>query len=315
MPELPEVQTTVDGLNKKVKGGKIIDVWSIYNSPHHKSKENIKNPAFFTEFKKRVIGATIKKAERRAKNILIHLDNKETVLIHMKMTGHLMFGEYQNTSLIKEPNKNDPWKPVDKNNSYLNDAFNSHIRLVFSLMLKDNKRQLVLSDTRKFAKITVIKTEHVFQSPDLSHLGPEPLLSDFNFEVFKKQINKKPNGKIKTTLLDQTIISGVGNIYSDEALWLSDIHPESVVKNIPDQILKKLFKAILLVLKNGIHFGGDSMSDYRNIDGKKGAFQEKHNAYRKTGQQCNKKGCGGIIQRIIVGSRSSHYCDKHQTRY
>ena len=311
MPELPEVQTTVDGLNKKVKGGKIIDVWSIYNSPHYKSKENIKDPTFFIEFKKRVNGAVIKKAERRAKNILIHLDNQETILIHMKMTGHLMFGKYTKTTL----NKDDPWKPTDANNVYLNDPFNSHIRLVFSLMLKDNKRQLVLSDTRKFAKITVIKTEHVFQSPDLSHLGPEPLLSDFNFEVFKKQINKKPNGKIKTTLLDQTIISGVGNIYSDEALWLSDIHPESVVKKIPDQILKKLFKAVLLVLKNGIDFGGDSMSDYRNIDGKKGSFQERHNAYRKTGQKCNKKECGGTIKRVIVGSRSTHYCDKHQTRY
>lgn len=311
MPELPEVQTTVDGLNKKVKGAKIIDVWSIYNSPHYKSKQNIKDPTFFIEFKKRVIGAVIKKAERRAKNILIHLDNQETILIHMKMTGHLMFGKYQKTF----PNKNDPWKPANTNNVYLNDPFNSHIRLVFSLMLKNNEQQLVLSDTRKFAKITVIKKEHIFQSPDLSHLGPEPLSGDFNFEVFKKQINKKPNGKIKTTLLDQTIISGVGNIYSDEALWLSDIHPESIVKKIPNQILKKLFKATLLVLKNGIDFGGDSMSDYRNIDGKKGAFQEKHNAYRKTGQKCNKKRCGGIIKRIIVGSRSSHYCDKHQTRY
>ncbi len=331
MPELPEVQTTVDGLNKKVKGAKVIDIWSIYNSPYYKSKQNIKDPVFFTEFKKRIIGAKVLKAERRAKNILIHLDNKETILIHMKMTGHLMFGKYINTHVSnnaqKSKNKEDPWKPADKNNKALNDPFNSHIRLVFSLQIdgakntkkSDEEKHLVLSDTRKFAKVTVIKTDNIFHSPDLAHLGPEPLTKDFDFEIFKTQINKKPNGKIKTVLLDQTIIAGIGNIYSDEALWLADIHPESVVKKIKSKALKNLFDSILLVLKNGIDFGGDSMSDYRNIDGEKGSFQEKHNAYRKTGQKCSKKECFGkkdtIIKRIVVGGRSTHYCDKHQVKY
>ena len=336
MPELPEVQTTVNGLNKKVVGAKIIDVWSIYNSSYYKSKENIKDPAFFKEFKKRVIDATIIKSERRAKNILIHLDNKETILIHMKMTGHLMFGEYINTNadtgadadtnagnhganaknLSEAVNKNDPWKPQDKNNRALNDPFNFHIRLVFSLKTKLGKiKHLVLSDTRKFAKVTVIKTNKIYHSPYLSHLGPEPLTKDFNFDIFKTQIGKKPNGKIKTTLLDQTIIAGVGNIYSDEALWLSGIHPESIVKKILTVVLKKLFDSTLIVLKNGIDFGGDSMSDYRNIDGERGSFQERHNAYRKTGQKCDKKTCDGIIKRIVVGGRSSHYCEKHQTKY
>ncbi len=316
MPELPEVQTTVNGLNKKVKGAKIIDVWSIYNSPYYKSKENIKDPKFFKEFKDRTIGSKIINAERRAKNILIHLDNKETILIHMKMTGHLMFGEYIKGSA----DKNDPWRPVDKNDIALNDPFNRHIRLVFSL---DNKH-LVLSDTRKFAKVTVTKTDHIFQSPDLSHLGPEPLTKEFSFKIFKEQINKKPNGKIKTTLLDQTIIAGIGNIYSDEALWLANIHPESLVKSIPDAELKRLFDAVLTVLKNGIDFGGDSMSDYRNIDGERGSFQERHNAYRKTGQACSKPACKkenklnpkvGVIKRIVVGGRSTHYCENHQTKY
>ncbi|MEI6553096.1 MAG: bifunctional DNA-formamidopyrimidine glycosylase/DNA-(apurinic or apyrimidinic site) lyase [bacterium] len=312
MPELPEVQTTVDGLNRKVIGAKIIDVWSIYNSPYYKSKENIKDPVFFTEFKKRIISATIKGAERRAKNILIHLNNNETILIHMKMTGHLMFGEYVKSG----SNKNDPWKPEDKTNKALNDSFNSHIRLVFNLQNKQGKtKHLVLSDTRKFAKVTVIKSDKIYHSPDLSHLGPEPLTKEFNFEIFKKQISKKPKGKIKTVLLDQTIIAGIGNIYSDEALWLSGIHPESVVNNIPLSALKKLFESTLIVLRNGIDFGGDSMSDYRNIDGEKGLFQERHNVYRKLGQKCLKKHCGGTIKRIVVGGRSAHYCDKHQTKY
>jgi len=327
MPELPEVQTTVDGINRKIKGAKIVDVWSIYNSSYYKSKLNIKDPEFFEEFKKRIVGSTIVKAERRAKNILIHLDNKETILIHMKMTGHLMFGEYINTHASKEveknKDKNDPWKPINKNNVALNDPFNSHIRLVFSLEMKGlagskklvSEKHLVLSDTRKFAKVTVIKTEHVYHSPDLAHLGPEPLLKDFNFEVFQTQINKKPNGKVKTVLLDQTIIAGIGNIYSDEALWLANIHPESIVKKIDTKNLKNLFNAILTVLKNGIDFGGDSMSDYRNIDGEKGSFQEEHNVYRKKGEVCKKKSCGGIIKRIIVGGRSTHFCEKHQVKY
>jgi formamidopyrimidine-DNA glycosylase len=343
MPELPEVQTTVNGLNKKVKGAKIIDVWSIYNSPYYKSKENIKDPKFFTEFKNRIIGAKIINAERRAKNILINLDNKETILIHMKMTGHLMFGEYTNTSISSKTRSkatsiksDDPWKPTNTNNQALNDPFNSHIRLVFSLSLLHKKSEfterckLVLSDTRKFAKVTVIKTDKLFHSSDLAHLGPEPLNKEFNFEIFKDQINKKPNGKIKTVLLDQTIIAGIGNIYSDEALWLSNIHPESIVRNIPQNALKKLFKSILTVLTNGIDFGGDSMSDYRNIDGEKGSFQEQHNVYRKKGELCSKTECKRLsktetgktkevlkytIKRIVVGGRSTHYCENHQTKY
>lgn len=354
MPELPEVQTTVDGLNRKIKGSKIVDVWSIYNSPYYKSKQNIKDPKFFLEFKKRIIGATIIKSERRAKNILIHLDNSETILIHLKMTGHLMFGEYTNTSVkynidacaknsknkslkTTTTNKDDPWRPTDKEDKALNDPFNRHIRLVFSLQSNNirnapsvknknkplEEKHLVLSDTRKFAKVTVIKTNNIFHSPDLAHLGPEPLTKDFNFEIFKKQLNKKLNGKIKTVLLDQTIIAGIGNIYSDEALWLANIHPESIVKKIPTEILKKIFDSILVVLKNGIDFGGDSMSDYRNIDGEKGFFQEKHNAYRKTGQPCVKCIVGKktnieslhLIKRIVVGGRGTHYCENHQAKY
>ena len=323
MPELPEVQTTVNGINRKVIGGKILDVWSIYNSPYYKSKENIKDPAFFKEFKSRTIGAKIIKAERRAKNILIHLDNDETILIHLKMTGHLMFGEYTNTlenNAIKgilKADKNDPWRPKDINNKALNDPFNSHIRLVFTLRNKGDKKDmhLVLSDTRKFAKVTIRKTEEIFHSPDLSHLGPEPLDEDFTFSVFKERLRKKPNGKIKTVLMDQTLIAGIGNIYSDEALWLSAIHPESTVKNIEENKLKELYKSCLKVLRSGIDFGGDSMSDYRNIDGERGSFQEKHNAYRKTNSKCSKKGCDGIIKRIVVGGRSSHYCEKHQIKY
>ncbi len=329
MPELPEVQTTVNGLNKKVKEFKITQVWSSYNSSYYKSKENIKNLAFFDEFKSRITGATILKSERRGKNILIHLNNNETILIHMKMTGHLMFGEYVFSN--NKMDEKDPWKPQNPKNKALNDPFNRNIRFVLSLE-KDGanvnagakntnkttkkvagaEKHLVLSDTRKFAKITVHKSNTANHSPDLSHLGPEPLDKSFDFNVFKKQIFKKPTGKIKTVLLDQTIIAGIGNIYSDESLWLAGIHPERLVKNIKENELKKLYQSVILVLKHGIDFGGDSMSDYRNIDGEKGGFQERHNVYRKNKEKCGKRGCEGFIKRIVVGGRGTHLCDKHQ---
>ncbi len=265
MPELPEVQTTVSGLQKHIVGRTIFSIYSEY-----KRKIDLKN----------ILGQKVISVKRRAKNILIDLENEYTLLIHMKMTGHLLFDDYDKT-----------------------DPFNRHIR--FKIFFKD-KTELHLSDTRRFAKVEVIK------DPDLSHLGPEPLERAFTFTVFKKCLSKKLNARIKPTLLDQTVLSGVGNIYSDESLWRSGIHPEQIVKSISDAKLKLLYEAIRATLKKGIDLGGDSMSDYRNIHGKRGGFQEKHQAYRRTGKPCMKKDCDGIILRKMVAGRSSHFCSVHQ---
>lgn len=302
MPELPEVHTTVLGLNKYTKGLSIVSVWTNYKSDFHTGKDNIKNPEFFSFFKKYVLNQKIIKAERRAKNILVYLSNNHTILIHMKMTGHLLYGEYEKKS------KKEEWEPKDKN-SALYDPFNQHIRLVFSL---SNGKHLVLSDMRRFAKVTLIATKKLSLSPHLSHLGQEPLHKDFGAKDFKSKILKRPNAKIKQVLLDQTLVVGIGNIYSDEALWRANIHPERKVKDITNKEWVRLFEATKKVLKSGIDFGGDSMSDYRNILGERGKFQEKHNAYRRTGKPCSKKGCGGTIVRKIVGGRSSHFCNTHQ---
>lgn len=266
MPELPEVHTTVIGLQKHIVGKTIARVYTEYKTRPIDTKK--------------LIGQKIVGVHRRAKNILIDLANEYTLLIHMKMTGHLLFDNYD---------KSDP--------------FNRHIR--FKIFFKDTT-ELHLSDMRRFAKIEVIK------DPDLSHLGPEPLEKSFTFTVFKNCLSRKPNGRIKPTLLDQTILSGIGNIYSDESLWRAGIHPEQSVKSIPDKKLKLLYEAIRTVLKKGIDFGGDSMSDYRNIHGKPGKFQEKHQAYRRTGKPCMKKGCSGTILRKIVAGRSAHFCSVHQ---
>lgn len=305
MPELPEVQTTVDGINRKVKGLAIKDVWTSYNSSYHSGKDNIKDPKFFSKFKKDVIGKKIIVAKRRAKNILIDLSNKKTILVHMKMTGHIMYGNY----IFDEKNKRDPWIGVDE---ALKDPFNRHIRLVFSL---SNKRYLALSDIRRFAKVTILDTEKLDHSPHLSHLGLEPLDESFGAKAFYETLLKRPNAKIKQALMDQTLVVGIGNIYSDEALWQSGIHPESRVKDIPKEKMNELFRAVRNVLKKGVDFGGDSMSDYRNIDGLKGKFQEKHNAYRKTGKKCGKTSCGGIIEKKKIGGRSAHFCNIHQKKF
>ena len=286
MPELPEVQTTVNGLNRHIRGLKIVDVWTDYNSLFQKGKDSVKDPAYFKYFKKKLIGRKIKSASRLAKNVLINLDNGDVILVHMKMTGHLMYGDYDRT-----------------------DPFNRFIHLVFTF---NNGKTLELSDMRKFAKITLIKEEDLEKTAHLEHIGPDPLNKSFTFTLFKERINSKLNGRIKNVLMDQGVIAGIGNIYSDEALWRAGLNPEERVKNIPEFILKKLYGAIKTVLKKGIDFGGDSMSDYRNIDGKRGKFQEQHHAYRKSGQKCSRRGCKGIILRKIVGGRSAHFCSTHQ---
>ena len=202
------------------------------------------------------------------------------------MKGHVMYGDY---------NKKDP--------------YNRFIRLIFYL---SNGKTMELCDTRKFAKVTLVPTETMYDTVHLKGIGPEPLEKDFTFDIFKKQLNKRSTGKIKLVLMDQMIIAGIGNIYADESLWRVGIHPETLVGDISDKKLKELYMAVRTTLSKGIDFGGDSMSDYRNIHGEKGKFQEQHRAYRKTGTPCSKKGCRGKITRIVVGGRSTHFCNVHQ---
>lgn len=286
MPELPEVQTTVSGLNRVLSGLVITDAWTEYNSKYFHGTDTIKDPVYFKYFKKTIKGKKILNVKRRAKNILINLSDNFTILIHMKMTGHVMYGDY---------NRKDP--------------YNRFIRMIVYL---SNGKTMELCDTRKFAKVTLIETDKMYESIHLKNIGPEPLENEFTFEIFKNQISLRSSKMIKAVLLDQEIIAGIGNIYSDESLWRSGIHPEKLVRNIKDSELKLLYKAIRTTLLKGIDFGGDSMSDYRNIDGERGKFQEQHKAYRRTNQKCSKKDCKGIIRRIIVGGRSTHYCDYHQ---
>lgn len=281
MPELPEVATTVKQLKRAIVGTEIVNIWSGYNSPSYKGKKNIKDLKYLSFFKKEVIRKKIIDVRRVGKNVLIDLNDFQTILIHMKMTGSFLIGPYTKT---------------DK-----------YIRMIFELKGEGfgKNKVLAFSDLRKFAKITL-------DTKDLEKLGPDPLSKEFNVDVFKERILKKPNGRIKNVLMDQTIIAGIGNIYSDEALWRSGIHPEAKPSKLTKEQFSDLYRNIRKVLKMGIELEGDSTSDYIKPDGTKGGFQLKHKVYQRKSEKCLKKGCSGTIVRKMVGGRSAHFCDTCQ---
>jgi len=308
MPELPEVTTTVSGLQKVLPGMTISGLWTDLAKKDQAIKQfkrTIKDEKFFLDFKKKVIGQKIIKVSRRAKNILIDISGEYTILIHLKMTGHLLFGNYY------QEKKTGKWLP--RGSKALADPFNRFVHLVFTLEdKKKNKKFLVFSDARKFGKVTLFRSKEISLIKDLKDLGPEPLEESFTFKVFKDRLALKPRGKIKTVLMNQNIIAGIGNIYSDEMLWQSGINPNSICIKIPDRKLKLLWEAMRQILEKSIILGGDSTSDYRNIKGEKGNFQKHHKVYRQSGKRCPKPKCCGIIKREIIGGRSAHFCPKHQ---
>ncbi len=286
MPELPEVHTTVEGLKTVVIGKTIKDVWSdFYVGAKYRNRQNIKNKKYFDKFKNITAGAKIKSLERKGKNILINLSNGFTIIVHMKMTGCLMYKK-------------------DKKGKY--------IHLVFSL---SDGNYLLLSDLRKFASVTISKTAELHLHDTVGKLGIDPLDSQFNAKKLFETIHSKKNWPIKSALLNQNSIAGLGNIYSDEILWATGIHPLSCADQIPPKKFGEIFKAMRAILKFSIKHGGDSKSDYRNAFGEKGGFQNFHKVYAQKGQKCPKRNCGGIIQRIVVRGRSAHFCPKHQIKY
>lgn len=300
MPELPEVEMTVDGVKKRALGLSIRDAWSDYDSPFYAGKEEIKDRAYFKRFRAAVKGAKIIKASRRGKNVLIGLSNGTTILIHMKMTGHLVYGRYAF--------KDKKWTAVD-DGPLRADPYNRFVHFVLSL---SNGKHLALSDMRKFAKVTLIETADLESTSHLASHGPEPLDESFGLPELKKALLKRPNRPIKTALMDAETIAGIGNIYSDEILWLSGIHPLEPIGKIPAAKWSLILQAIKKTLRHVLDSGNDPLSDYRNIDGVPGTWSEKRHTYRQTGKRCDKKNCGGTIERIKVGGRSAHFCSKHQ---
>ncbi|MEK7124705.1 MAG: bifunctional DNA-formamidopyrimidine glycosylase/DNA-(apurinic or apyrimidinic site) lyase [Patescibacteria group bacterium] len=287
MPELPEVQTTVKGLNSRVLSRTFIDVWSDW-------EKIVKKPKDFRLFKKDLKGKKITKIWRRAKNVIFELSAGHSLLIHMKMTGHLMVGKW-----ILENKK---WKPAQK--GPLEEKINLYIHILFFL---DNGLQIALSDLRKFAKIELWKTEELLK--DLESLGPEPLDKNFSFVKFKERLKNK-KGKVKVVIMDPAVIVGVGNIYSSEALWRAKIHPQKDVSKLTEKELKNLYNAIKKVLSLGIKLGGESFADYRKVDGTKGDFDDERRVYKREGEKCFR--CKTPIKRLKFAGRSAFFCPRCQ---
>lgn len=290
MPELPEVQTIVSDLQKILPGLKIGDIWTDW-------KKMFKHPNF-EKFKKEVVGEKILNVRRAGKNILIDLTDNKTILAHQKMTGHFLYGSWKL--------ENGKW--LSKNDdSIRNDPQNRFIHLVFGL---SNKRQLTLSDLRKFAKILLWPTNKLSELEDVNNLGPDPTAGGFDFKKFQEQLSCK-KGRIKTVLMDQSVFAGIGNIYSDEILWLSGIHPLKPVPSLTAEELKSIFNSTKKILKRALEARGTSDSDYRDPYGRKGHYQEMLSVYGLEGEKCQKND-GGIITRLKIGGRSAHFCPFHQ---
>ena len=283
MPELPEVETIVRGLKKKVQGRTFLNTWT-------DSKKLFKNITF-EKFLKEIKGKKIVNIRRRGKNIIFDLSDNLVLLVHQKITGHLLLGEWE-----KKGNK---WISKEKG-AKLNDPMNQSIRVMFFL----NGMQMALSDLRKFAKIELWKKQAL--EKELELLGPEPL--EINFNDFKKLFSKK-KGVIKQVLMDQNFIVGIGNIYASDILWEARISPLRRVESLKEGELKKIYLAMKNILNESIKLKGDSFSDFRTISGEKGGYHKVARVYGKEGEKCK---CGGTIKRIKQGGRSTFFCPKCQ---
>ena len=290
MPELPEVETIVKDLKLKVPQRTFIDLWTDF-------EKLIKFPKDFKEFKKSIIGLKIENVSRRGKNIIFDLSGEKVLLIHQKMTGHLLLGKWEKAG--------PGWKPAISG-PIADDPMNRFLHLIFML---DNGQMLALSDVRKFAKVELREAKDFYSSKYFNDLGPEPLDKKFSLKDFKARIQER-KGKIKQVLMDQSVIAGIGNIYADEILWQVKISPFRPANKISGQEMELMYLAMKEILEKAIKAKGSSMSDYRTLSGEKGKFQLMRKVYRRTGEQC--PGCKGLIQRGKIGGRSAHFCPNCQ---
>jgi len=280
MPELPEVQTIVDDLNKKVLGRKIVAAW--YDWPKFRAVV-------------KTVGQTIQKAERRGKNILLHLNGQKILLIHQKMTGHLLVGQWE----IKGK-KIIPLAPPA-----LKEKINDYLHFILTL---DDGRMIGLSDLRKFGKVVFGEAAAVENLPELKKLGPDALA--VKFEEFTRRI-KSRHKTIYQVLMDQTTLSGIGNIYASDILWEAGTYPFQSAAKLTNEELKRLWRASKKILKLALKLRGTSTADYRDTAGEKGQYGERRLAYKREGEPCRR--CGALMKRSKKGGRSVHFCPNCQS--
>lgn len=286
MPELPEVETVKNGLKSLLAGKTITSVefdWpkSFPNAPD--------------DVKKFLIGAKITDVKRRAKVLKIELSTNYTLVIHLKMTGQLVF-------VGKER-----FGAGHPNDSLIGNLPDKSTRVTFKI---NGNAHLYFNDQRKFGWVRLVPTPEVPNIDFFKKVGPEPLGDTFTFVDFKKQLRKRQNSMIKAALLDQTVIAGIGNIYADESLFMAKIHPSSRVKNVSDTKLKNLYKAIREVLNLSIEKGGSSDRNYVDAEGNRGSYLKFARVFRLQGKPCDR--CGTEITKTKVAGRGTHICPKCQ---
>lgn len=286
MPELPEVETVVRGLNRLILKKKIAQVK--YDWP--KSFPNLEKDV--NDF---MIGAEISKVQRRGKAIIIELNNGWVLVTHLRMTGQMVYRGEEN------------WGAGHPNDDFLNDLPNKSTRV--EIDFKDQTK-LFFNDQRKFGYMKLLPEPEIEELSFFQKLGPEPLEDNFTVEIFKERLLKKKNSLIKPTILDQSVIAGVGNIYADEALWRAKIHPETRIKDFLNVDFKNLHESIRFVMNKSIEKGGSTDRNYVNADGSRGNYLEYAAVYHKNGQPC--KRCGTEISKIRVGGRGTHFCENCQ---
>lgn len=283
MPELPEVETVRRGLERLIVN-KAIRAVLTHDSP--KSFPNA--PKDVEQF---VIGATITHVGRRAKVLLIELSTGYTLVIHLKMTGQLVF-------VGKER-----WgggHPSDSLVGGLPDRF-TRVEILFM-----DESHLYFNDLRKFGWIKLYPTLEVPNIDFMQRVGPEPLEDTFTAAEFIPRIRRRNNTTVKAAILDQTVLAGVGNIYADEALWGAKIHPATRVNNVNDVEFTTLIEQIKYVMNLSLQHGGSTDKNYVDAEGNKGSYLKFARVFRREGQTCPR--CGAEIIKLRVAGRGTHIC-------
>ena len=288
MPELPEVEVVKRSLESKILNSIIKKV----QINDHKLRYKVKR-----EIVKKLTGKKIKKIKRRSKFLIFEINKTYLMLVHLGMTGKFF---------LEDRNK----KKFKTSFYYLLDyqKDQKHNRVIFFL---SKNRKLIYNDVRKFGFIKLYKFSDYIRISHLKNLGPEPLEKKWNFKYFKNYVvNKKRN--IKNILMDQRFVSGLGNIYVNEILFLSGVRPCSEVKELKDFKIKKIIKNSKMILKKSIKLGGSTIKDFSSENGKKGVFQEHLKIYGRKGKKCSNVDCNTNIVRIVISNRATFFCKKCQ---
>ena len=282
MPELPEVETVARGLRRLIVGKNIVKV----------SHDNAKSfPNSLVEVNNFMVGANIGGVRRRAKVIIIDLDDSWSLVAHLKMTGQMVYRGEEN------------WGAGHPNDDFLAElpVRATRVQIEFS-----DGSKLFFNDQRKFGWMKLLPTAEIKNMPFFVKVGPEPLEDSFTLENFIDRFKRKKRSAIKAALLDQSVIAGVGNIYADEALWRAQIHPETRVESLDSSEFKRLYEAVRYVMNLSIEKGGSTARNYVNADGGKGNYLDYANVFRKEGSLCAR--CGSEIIKTRVAGRGTHIC-------